>query len=142
MAKKLNKTSRLPKGVAKKQYDAFASTPHAKDIPIAICLGLDDVKKFVADSEADFIKNNIPSSERGIAIMPGINLGNQSHTSGNITYMLIATKFTEDTDGKVLTIDNCVLGKNSAKTKSAKIKTMTGSGSPGDTSGDAGSLWP
>ena len=142
MAKKSVNASRLPKGVAKKQYDAFAASPNAKNIPVAICHGLDDVKKFIADAEADFTKNNIPSSERGVAIMPGINLGNQSHNSGKVTYMLIATKFTEDTDGKVLTIDNCVLGKNSAKTKSTKMKTMTGTGSPGDTSGDMGSLWP
>lgn len=143
MAKKLSKSIRLPKGVAKKQYDAFAATPSAKNIPAAICYSLDDIKTFVADSEAMFIKENIPAAERGIAIMPGINLGDQSHTKGKVTYMLIATKFTDDADGKVTAINNCVLGKNTGKAKTKKMLLADGSPTnPGDTSGDNGSLWP
>jgi hypothetical protein len=137
--------AKLKAGEAFKSHQAFlkklanSGATNLPDFPNAVCVPLDELKKLIADVEKSLANNGVPSKEMGVAIVPGINLSNKPHSKSNVTFMLVATKFTEDdTQGKVITISNPVTGSHQISAK----KKITEDPPIDDNSFDVWGQWP
>jgi hypothetical protein len=111
----------LPPGQAKKMMSAFykrmALTANAPNFPEAVVYTIDELREFLDSAEATINPNPakpVPAPERGIALVPG-------YANGNVTYMLIATRFTADPiTRKIITINNPITGIHMKPLKKAK----------------------
>jgi hypothetical protein len=111
----------LPPGQAKKMMSAFykrmALTANAPNFPEAVVYTIDELREFLDSAEATINPNPakpVPAPERGIALVPG-------YANGNVTYMLIATRFTADPiTRKIITINNPITGIHIKPLKKAK----------------------
>ncbi|MBV9986968.1 MAG: hypothetical protein JO301_04780 [Chitinophagaceae bacterium] len=141
----------LPPGQAKKMMNAFYkrmdAATDAPEFPEAVVHTIEEIRAFLDSAEKTINPNPadpVPVAERGIAIIPG-------YSGGNVTYMLVATRFTADpVTRKIITINNPVTGihiKPLKKTKTAKKAPLKGGDDPtdppvGDDSFDTGNSYP
>lgn len=112
-------------------------------MPQAVCYTIAELRTYLDSAEQTINASGaVPPDQAGIAIMPGFK-------NNKVTYMLVATRFTENKlTQSVLTINNVVTGIHPpayiAPVK--KGRRMTGDGDPeppvGDDSYDSGSTWP
>ena len=101
----------LDPGMAKKMMDAFflrmSEANDAPQFPEAVVYTIANLRLFLDAAERMVnpdAANPVPLEQRGIAIVPG-------YISGNVTYMLVATRFTADESiHKITTINNPVTG--------------------------------
>lgn len=101
----------LDPGMAKRMMDSFflrmAKANDAPQFPEAVVYSIANLRLFLDAAERTISpdeENPVPLEQRGIALVPG-------YISGNVTYMLVATRFTADESiHKITTINNPVTG--------------------------------
>ncbi len=149
----------LPKGEGSKIKRAFhtrmtnAGATNLPEFPEAVCYTVAELQAFLVSAEKTVNPNPakpVPANEIGVAIMP-------AYRNNKITFMLVATRFTEDkAKQKVLSINNPVTGIHkfldgtAPVLKTAKKKAMKADGDPedpneppvDDNSYDTGSAYP
>ncbi len=156
MAKKKSKRmattlqgSLLPQGEASTMNQDYlkrmlnAGAVNLPNMPQAVCYTIAELRAYLESAEQTINANGlVPPEQAGIAIMPGFK-------NNKVTYMLVATRFTENKlTQSVLAINNVVTGIHPSvyNVKAKKGMKMTGDGDPeppvGDDSYDSGSTWP
>jgi hypothetical protein len=128
----------LGPGDAKYQYDEFWRSVGGAKLPYAVCYKLTELASFYFAANAMFSRLNVEEEQRGVALMLGTHLDqDSSHAKNKPTIMMVATQFRDNVDprsGKVDAINNPVI----------KGGWPTGVIPPNidDLAYDAGSLWP
>lgn len=125
----------LEKGKAKEKYDRFKIAFPETKFPVTVCYTINELRLYLNEAETALINSNIPTNERGIAMVLGLNDKDGTYAAEKVTIVLVATAFTDDGNCKVLTIDNPLTGKHGGAEINADEAID-------DISYDTGSLFP
>ncbi len=114
-------------------------------MPQAVCFTIAELRAYLDSAEKTIQASGpVPPEQAGIAIMPGF-------VKNKVTYMLVATRFTEDKlTNQVQSINNVVTGIHPGGALFSKKGKNSGKSAPGedpeppvgDDSYDTGSVWP